>query len=684
MSKETKDPHAPAAEGAGASVNTGVAIVGFLLCFIAGVALMWGFDQHRLKSGEIAADTETAGSNAAWDDSESPVPISSKDPMWGKRDAPVTIVVYSDFQCPYCSRVEPTLDQVRTTYGPDKVRMVWKNNPLPFHQNAKPAAEAAQGVFAMAGNDGFWKFHDTAFKNQGALSEDSYTKWAADAGVKDAAGYKAGLDSHKWADKVDKDLNDGKAAGVQGTPSFFVNGVFINGAQPFDNFKKTIDQELDKAKAKIASGTAKSRVYVEMTKDNKKNAPAAAKPEDEDAKEDTTSVFKVPVGTSPILGSPNALVTIVEFSDFQCPFCSRVEPTLKGLRDKYGDKIRLVWKNEPLPFHPAAGPAAEAAMEVRAEKGDKGFWDAHDKFYANQKDLVSGQTPNVDGIVKMASETGASADKVKKAINDQTHKKDIDADQDLSEDFQASGTPHFFVNGRRLVGAQPQEKFEKIIDEEITKAQGLIAAGTKPSEVYAALTKDGKGPPDPEKKDVPKSLPTNDPARGNMNAKVVIHEWSDFQCPFCGRVEPTVAQVMKDYGDRIKFVWHDLPLPMHPDAPLAAQAGREAYAQKGPSAFWAMHDKMFANQQKIKRDDLDGYAKDLNLNMDKWKAALDGSTHTAEIEAGKKAGNDDGISGTPAFLVVPGNATSGYYISGAQGYGKFRKVIDRALSEAGK
>jgi protein-disulfide isomerase len=684
MSKDTKDPHAPAADaGGGANVNTGVAIIGFLLCFLAGVALMWGYDQHRIKSGEIAADTEAAGPGGAWDDSESPVPISSKDPLWGKRDAPVTIVEYSDFQCPYCSRVEPTLDQVRTTYGPDKVRIVWRNNPLPFHQNAKPAAEAAQGVFALAGSDAFWKFHDSAFKNQGSLSEDSYEKWAKDAGVKDMVAYKAGIDSHKWADKVDKDLNDGKAAGVQGTPSFFVNGIFINGAQPFDNFKKTIDQELQKAQAKIASGTPKSRVYIEMTKENKKNAPAA-KPDDDEAKEDTSSVFKVPIGASPILGAPNALVTLVEFSDFQCPFCSRVEPTLKALRDKYGDKIRLVWKNEPLPFHPAAEPAAEAAMEVRAEKGDKGFWDAHDKFYAGQKDLMNGQAPNVDAIVKMASETGASADKIKKAINDHTHKKEIDADQDLSEDFQASGTPHFFVNGRRLVGAQPQEKFEKIIDEEIKKAQDLIAAGTKPTDVYAALTKDGKGPPEPEKKDVPKTLPTNDPARGNMSAKVTIHEWSDFQCPFCGRVEPTVAQVMKDYGDRIKFVWHDLPLPMHADAPLAAQAGREAYAQKGPSAFWSIHDKMFANQAKIKRDDLDGYAKDLNLNMDKWKAALDGSTHTSEVEVDKKAGNDDGISGTPAFIIAPNGATSGYYISGAQSYGKFRKLIERALSEAGK
>jgi protein-disulfide isomerase len=674
MSQETKSAPTPASDASG-GVNTGVAVIGFLLCFLAGVALMWGYDQRRGHGGAVA---DNAAETGGWDDSASPIAITSKDPMWGHRDAPVTIVEFSDFQCPYCSRVEPTLDQVRQAYGPDKVRIVWKNNPLPFHPNAKPAAEAAQGVFTLAGNDAFWKFHDTAFKNQSALSEDSYLKWAQDAGIKDPAAFKAGLASHKWADKVDKDLNDGKMDGVQGTPSFFVNGVFINGAQPFDSFKKTIDQELQKAQAKIASGTPKNRVYVELSKENKKAQPPA---KEEEEKDDTT-VYRIPVGNSPVLGNPNALVTLIEFSDFQCPFCGRVEPTLKAIRDKYGDKVRIVWKNEPLPFHPAAEPAAEAAAEVRIEKGDKGFWDVHDKFFSDQKSLMNGSAANVDAIVKTASEAGASADKIKKAISDHTHKKLLDADQDLAEDFQANGTPHFFVNGRRLVGAQPEEKFDKVIDEEIKKAQDLIAKGTKPSEVYEALVKDGKGPPEPEKKDLPKSLPSNDPARGNMSAKVTIHEWSDYQCPFCGRVEPTVAQVMKEYGDRVKFVWHDLPLPMHQDAPLAAQAGREAYAQKGPSAFWAMHDKMFANQQKLKRDDLDGYAKDLSLNMDKWKSALDGSTHTSEIDADKKAGNEDGISGTPAFIIVSGNSTSGYFVNGAQSYGKFRKLIEMALSSS--
>ena len=95
-----------------------------------------------------------------------------------------------------------------------------------------------------------------------------------------------------------------------------------------------------------------------------------------------------------------------------------------------------------------------------------------------------------------------------------------------------------------------------------------------------------------------------------------------------------------------------------------------------------MHDKLFANQQHIKRDDLDGYAKELGLDMDKCKTALDSSTHKSrDRRRRRRPANDDGISGTPAFVIVPGTRT-GYYISGAQPYAKFRKLIDRAIAEA--
>jgi protein-disulfide isomerase len=649
-------------------MNTGVAIVGFILCFLAGAGLMWGYDTHRLKSGEIAADPSAAG--GGWSDEESPIPVSSKDPVWGSRTAPVTIVIFSDFQCPFCSRVEGTLEEIKKNYGPDKVRLVWKNEPLSFHPNAKPAAEAAQGVFAMKGNDAFWKFHDKAFKNQQQLNKDSFIAWAKEAGVTDIAAYTAGLDSHKWAAKVDADHEIAKKAGVNGTPGFFINGVSLSGAQPYDKFKQVIDQELQKAQAKIAAGTAKDRIYVVMSQENKKAAPAQPE-EDEGEKEDTKTVFKVPVTGSPVKGPVTAQVTIVEFSDFQCPYCKRVEESLHKVLETYKDKVRLVWKHEPLPFHNRAVPAAVLSLEARAQKGDKGFWEAHDKLFENQSKLEDAD------LEKYAEELKLDVGKFKDALKNKKWQKDIDADMDLADDLQASGTPHFFINGRRLVGAQPYEKFQKIIDEEIKKADDLIAKGTPKDKVYETLTKDGKGAPEPEKKNVP--APTSGPMKGNMNAKVVIQEFSDFQCPFCSRVEETVKEVMKNYGDKVKLVWRDLPLPMHPDAPLAAEAAREALKQKGPEAFWKMHDKLYEAQKKqdgLKREGLESIAKEIGLDMEKFKTALDTHAHKAAVDADAKAGNDAGISGTPAFVI------NGYFISGAQPYPKFRKIIERALAEA--
>ncbi|MDF2695718.1 MAG: Periplasmic thiol:disulfide interchange protein DsbA, partial [Labilithrix sp.] len=327
-------------------MSTGVAIIGFILCFLAGGAVMWGYDSHRLKTaGGITADSSGSG-GPSWADKDSPIPVTSDDPVWGNRNAPVTVVIFSDFQCPFCSRVEPTLDQVKTTYGPDKVRLVWKNQPLPFHDKAKPAAEAAQAVFALKGSDGFWKFHDTAFKNQKDLSPESYEKWAVAAGV-DPAKFKAEVASKKHAKKVEEDAALGTKVGANGTPAFRINGAELSGAQPFDKFKELIDKELQKANAKIAAGTPKDKIYVEMSKENFKAAPQKKGDDDEGEKEDDKTVWRVPVGNSPILGKKDAPVTIIEFSDFQCPYCKRVEPTMQKIRETYGDKVRIVWKHEP-------------------------------------------------------------------------------------------------------------------------------------------------------------------------------------------------------------------------------------------------------------------------------------------------------------------------------------------------
>ncbi|MEZ4296152.1 MAG: thioredoxin domain-containing protein [Polyangiaceae bacterium] len=663
-------------------MNKGTAIVGFLLCFLAGMGLMWGIDRQGTggKAGISAEPVAAFDDKNPWSDEDAAVPISSKDPTWGARTAPVTLVLFSDFECPFCSKVEATLDQLKEQYGPEKLRVVWKNNPLPFHKNARPAALAANTVFNLGGHEAFWKFHKSAFANQRALTTENFEAWAAAAGV-DKAKFKAAFDSKQFDSKIDADMTVSKASGVTGTPASLINGVFLSGAQPIDKFKAVIDEQLKAAEAKKAAGVKADRVYVELSKENKaKNPPPKSR--DERPQQDDKTVWKVQVGeNAPVRGNANALVTVVLFSDFQCPFCSKVEPTLAEVEKAYGDKVRIVWKDNPLPFHPRAEPAAELAREARAQKGDKGFWEAHDLLFKNQQKLSD------EDLLGYAKELGLDVDKVKAAMTDHKYKSIFDADQDQADDLQAQGTPHMFINGRRIVGAQPIDNFKKIIDEELPKAQALLAKGVKPADLYSEIIKDGKEPPPPETKTAD-AAPADAPAKGAANAKIALYLFSDFQCPFCSRVEDTLKEVEKNYGDRVKIVWRHRPLPMHKDAPLASEAAQEIYKQKGADAFWKYHDVLFKNQKTpegLQRPALEKYAEELGgVDLGKFKAALDGHTHKAFVDAENSAAEKAGVSGTPAAIIgtVKGSEISGYFISGAQPYGKFKKAIERALKDA--
>ena len=160
-------------------------------------------------------------------------------PAQGPANAPIELVEFSDFQCPFCYRAHPTVEQVLKTYS-GKIRFVYRNFPLPMHPNARPAAEAAQ----CANEQGkFWAYHDRLFDDQSKLGPDDLKASAAALGL-DTAKFDACFDSHKYKAVVDADLQAGNAAGVNGTPAFFINGRLLSGAQPFDEFKKVIDEEL--------------------------------------------------------------------------------------------------------------------------------------------------------------------------------------------------------------------------------------------------------------------------------------------------------------------------------------------------------------------------------------------------------------------------------------------------------
>ena len=160
-------------------------------------------------------------------------------PARGPAKAPIEMIEFSDFQCPFCQRAFPTLMKVLDTYG-DRIRFVYRHYPLQNHPQARPAAEAAQCAHEQGK---FWAYHNLLFGTPGQLSDAELKAAGASAGA-DPTAFNACVDSRKYAADVEADIKAGNDAGVSGTPAFFINGRELSGAQPFEEFKKIIDEEL--------------------------------------------------------------------------------------------------------------------------------------------------------------------------------------------------------------------------------------------------------------------------------------------------------------------------------------------------------------------------------------------------------------------------------------------------------
>ena len=164
-------------------------------------------------------------------------------PTKGPANAPIEMIEFSDFQCPYCESAFPTVNQVLNTYG-DRIHFTYRHYPLAIHPRARPAAEAAQ---CAAEQGKFWPFHDKLFGDQSRLSDADFRQDAAQLGL-DTAQFNACVDSRKYQAEVDVDIRAGDEAGVSGTPAFYINGRMLSGAQPFEAFKRLIDEELAQKK----------------------------------------------------------------------------------------------------------------------------------------------------------------------------------------------------------------------------------------------------------------------------------------------------------------------------------------------------------------------------------------------------------------------------------------------------
>ena len=167
------------------------------------------------------------------------VEVEASGPARGPTDAKVTVIEFSDFECPYCSQAHDVIEKVMQKYD-GKVRLVFRNFPLGFHQHARKAAEASLCANAQ---DKFWPYHDALFADQKKLEVPQLKETALSLKL-DAEKFNACLDSGEHAKTLDADMKAAEKAGVTGTPAFFINGILISGAQRSEEFERLIDAEL--------------------------------------------------------------------------------------------------------------------------------------------------------------------------------------------------------------------------------------------------------------------------------------------------------------------------------------------------------------------------------------------------------------------------------------------------------
>ncbi|HPG25526.1 MAG: thioredoxin domain-containing protein [Spirochaetaceae bacterium] len=209
-----------------------------------------------------------------------------------------------------------------------------------------------------------------------------------------------------------------------------------------------VASSLDRATAQIEQATA---ALENLPGDG---APSAGRPRP--ARPDAERKYEVEIGEAPVRGNPKAAVTVVEWSDFQCPFCNRVTPTLAQIQQEYGDRVRIAFKHMPLSIHPQA-PAAHAAAEAAHRQGR--FWEMHDLIFENQRDL------SPETFEGYAEKLGLDLERFRRDVAAADVKKRLDEDMRQASALGITGTPAFFINGRYLSGAQPFANFKRLIDE---------------------------------------------------------------------------------------------------------------------------------------------------------------------------------------------------------------------------
>ncbi|MBK6519107.1 MAG: thioredoxin domain-containing protein [Polyangiaceae bacterium] len=534
-----------------------------------------------------------------WSDLDSPVPISFADPMWGARDAPLTIVAFMDLRSKACKDQYADLIMLKEHVGAEKLRLVWKHFPLPLKNYSK---------------------------------------------------YLTAKDDKASAKKVDADVVLGKSLGVSRLPAIFVNGAPLQGRQPISRVRELVDAQLLKAQAEIDKGTPPYQLYTTLSKVEFAQMPA------KQAKGvDLTGTFNVPILTSPTLGGgADPKVTAVLFGDLTSADTATLYKTLMSVRAKYGDNLRVVWKDKPSATHARARPAAQLAREAKATLGPEAFFSAVSLMLENQTALED------KDLRKYAKKLGLDPTLAMDSVSSSLHLVWVELDESLADLLGVQSTPTMFVNGARVVGLKTASELESLFDAAVRSADQLVAKGFPASTIYEGLVAQGRNDILDSKKSYKEPSLTS-PRIGIGYPLVPVQLFCDLTVPECKQALALVTQLQKDNSNLVSVFYRHFPQAENEHSRLLATAGTEVNGAYGAPTFYKFAELWFAKAsekpadikvtlREVARDAVDFVAAG-SFAASTFDASLTNPTYDYQLRRDLEEAEELGFTEVPSFIV---------------------------------
>ena len=494
--------------------------------------------------------------------------------------ATVKITEFFDYQCPFCAANVPALEEALKSYS-GKVQLVLRSTPLSIHPDSMLAHQAA----LAAGEQGkFWEMHHLLYVNRRKVKLPDLLEYAGQLKL-DVNRFQERLQSGYYKTTVDGDLALAVSMHVDATPTFFINNQKLVGTQSAERLKQAIALAL-------------------------RDPDATFDPQAQTA----LAVKNLDLTHSPLRGSKDAPVTIIEFSDMQCPFCAAVVPALRQLLGQSPDQVRWVFKNFPLDFH-ADSPLAHRAVLAAGEQGK--FWEMHDLVFADQHAMKRYD------LLQKARTLGLDMPRFQADLDSPRLAQLVEADKQEGIQLNVSGTPTFFSNGQEYSGAMTVAQFQAIIGREMVAGNGNQPA------------------PEAGKKQI-------EIASGPQDAPITAVWFSDLQSDLTLKATLQVRQLMNSHPGKVRLVFKNRPLESHSGAMKLHEAALAANAQ---GKFWQMHDLIIANPHKDDDQTLFSYASRLGLDVKRFQSELEGHTYRAEINQDLDEANRRSVLGTPVFFI---------------------------------